>query len=225
MSMWQHFSDRYLGQGAAGSVERRVELVAIGLSLTLLLQLLYSGVRLAMLAEPDPVSPSLAGIEDMQPVAVERVTAAQRDEVGARPLFSITRRPPSVSATDDSKAARRSQLKNVELLGVFGSGGTAGVIALVEDKRQRILLGEELQGWTLDAVHPDRVEFVRQGRRATLPLRHRQIKGKAAPTASRQARDTDNRRGQASDARSARRANNENRARTPARLGFGRNQR
>jgi hypothetical protein len=199
-------------------------LVVLGLSLVLLLQLIYSGVSLAMLSEPEAVAPIFGGTEDMQLAAVERVTEVQRDEMSARPLFSVTRQPPATQASEATAKGRR-QLRDVELLGVFGSGGTAGVIALVEDRQQRILLGEDVQGWTLEAVHPDRVEFARQGRQATVPLRQRQIKASSPREESRQSRATDSRQRQGAEARSARRGNNENGARPPARLGFGRSRR
>jgi hypothetical protein len=62
-------------------------------------------------------------------------------------------------------------LEGVKLQGVFGSGDTAGIIALVKDKKQRILLGEQLRGWTLDSVSPDRVVLISDGRRQELFLR------------------------------------------------------
>jgi len=262
MNPWQRFSVRYLGQGVSGSMERRVELLAVGLSLVLLLQVLYSGVMLASLAEPDAVAPSLEGIEDMRPAAVQAVTAAERNEISARPLFSATRRPPAGSTVEAegtaAAAAGPGRLGEIELLGVFESGDRAGMIALVGDTQQRVLLGETLQGWTLESVHRDRVELSNGGRRETIALlpgdvngaqaigkagtrqshgtdtRRRQAGGaRSARSAenrrrqaagSRSARSTDERRRQAGGARSARRTDNERRGKSPARLGFGKDQ-
>jgi hypothetical protein len=225
MNLWQRFSVRYLGQGVAGSMERRVELLAIGLSLVLLLQVLYSGVLLASLAEPDAVVPSLEGIEDMRPTAVQAVTAAERNEISARPLFSVTRRPPAGANREaegaGAAAAGPGRLGEIELLGVFESGDRAGMIALVDDTQQRVLLGETLKGWTLEAVHRDRVELANGGRRETIALLPGEVNGAQATRKagtrqtrdahsrqtrnahSRQSRNADKRRRQGAGARSA----------------------
>jgi len=173
MKIRNRFYRRYLGAGTAGSTERRVELLAIALAVLLLVQWLLGGISLAMLAEPEAIRPELGGEDDRQPVGLERVSAAQRDEISARPLFWVSRRPevPASGAGEtDNPGSRAGRLNEVTILGVFGSGGMAGVIALVDERETRVLLGETLQGWELEAVHPDRVELTRSGRRETLFL-------------------------------------------------------
>ncbi len=236
MSRWRRIADRYLGAGGAGSTERKVELLAIGLGLLLILQLVYSGISLATLSGPDAVLPSLEGVADAQPVPVDRVTAEQREAMGARPLFWTSRRPSIGSSETAAAAGKRGQLDKVRVMGVFGSGATAGAIVLVEDERQRMLLGEELQGWTLDAVHQDRVDFSRADRQETLHLVKGDIrtaalspgaknKNEAAGTQRREAARAERRKDRKE--RSLRRQDNENRkdnekrGTSPARLGFG----
>lgn len=235
MKMWRRFSDRYLVAGGTGSTERKVELLAIGLALLLLLQLVYAGISLATLSEPDAILPSFDGAADADPVAVQRVTAEQREEVGARPLFWTSRRPAPGAAADGAAAAaaKRGNLDKVKVVGVFGSGSTAGVIVQVEDERQRMLLGEELLGWTLDAVHQDRVDFSRAGRQETLDLVKGEIRtasarsGSAGTVDAAKARRREVARSQRRTEQNQRKKDNESRkdndkrGAPPARLGFG----
>lgn len=172
MKIWAHFKERYLTAGTIGLTERRVELFAIALVVILLLRVILSGISLALLSAPDTVRPSLGGVDISQLDSRERVSESQREEIIARPLFWSSRRPETEAtlASGSKAAADRGRLEGVSVLGVFGSGGTAGVIALVEKRQQRILLGETLQGWELAAVHPDRVELTRGAEQKTLLL-------------------------------------------------------
>ena len=191
MRAWARFSRRYLGAGAAGSTERRVELLDIALALILLVQWLLGGISLARLAEPAAIPPGLGGADDERLVSLERVSEAQREEITARPLFWVSRRPdPSAGVIGNTDAAGtgREHLKDVTIVGVFGSGGAAGAIAHIGEKEARILLGEELQGWELKAVHPDGVEFARSGQRATLFLTPGKNNSARENTAPRQPR-------------------------------------
>ncbi|NQX90177.1 MAG: hypothetical protein HRT77_16110 [Halioglobus sp.] len=205
MSRAKRLVARYRGQGAAGSLERRIELVVMVLALLLLVQLAYGAMRLAMLAQPEPVALDGAAMQGMRLLAVKRVTDEQRNAISERPLFSVSRRPPVSRA--QARPAPAGQLRGVQLLGVFGSGSAAGVIVQVDKDRQRVLLGDALQGWTLDAVHPDRVEFVRRGQQTTLPLQQRQRKAQRRPASPGKA------------ATGARDAHKQDAA--PAQLGFG----
>jgi len=188
MKPWTHFSRRYSDAGTAGLIERRVELLAVVLAVVLLLQWLLGGISLAMLAEPDAIRPGVGG--DSQLVGLERVGTAQREAISARPLFWVSRRPQPVAGSVGGRGAGTTggQLGNVKLRGVFGSGRTAGVIALVGERETRTLLGESLEGWELEAVHPDRVEFSRSGRRETLFLTPAQDKAARPGAPARQPR-------------------------------------
>jgi hypothetical protein len=55
-------------------------------------------------------------------------------------------------------------------LGVFGSADSGGVIALVKGKKQRLLAGEDVLGWRLESVHPDRAILLRNGQRKEIVL-------------------------------------------------------
>ena len=127
-------------------------------------------------------------------------------------------------------------------MGVFGSGSTAGVIVRIEDNRQRLLLGESLNGWTLEAVHPDRVDFSRNARQATLVLEQGTVAAAPVKAGSSRARGSERKQRPGATARAQRRQaqqqeqeqpprsenkaprgkDNDNNGAPPARLGFGR---
>jgi hypothetical protein len=179
--------------------ERRIELVALGLALLLCLQLVYSGVRLAFFATPGAMPPAADALGLDGPPLARQVDRAQSEEVRARPLFWQSRRP-SDDTEDEAETEAASEkvaaaeLKDFKLQGVFGSGDTAGIIALVKKKKQRILLGEEVAGWQLESVSPDHVVLVSDGKRTELRLKSAVIKaveqekkpsGKKAPAEAR----------------------------------------
>ena len=153
--------------------ERKIELVAVILVLVLCLQLLYSGARLILASGPSAVAPALDALQVRKIHSSATVVASQSEEVRSRPLFWQTRRPLESTVVDvDSAKVKKSagQLDGVKLLGVFGSGDTAGIIVLVEKKKQRILQGESVNGWTLESVEPNRVVLVDGARREELFL-------------------------------------------------------
>jgi hypothetical protein len=174
MTGWGAVRGRYRVAADPLRTERKVELVAVILGLLLCLQLLYSGARLAMAPAFDAVVPA----EDV--LLVKRVdhpatvTSSQSDEIRARPLFWPARRPEQESMAEvapDVGGEKAGQVKSVKLLGVFGSGDMAGIIALVKGKKRRILQGESVAGWMLEVVQPNRVVLVNGGRREELVLK------------------------------------------------------
>lgn len=176
MTIRDHLRARYGVQTNPLRTERRLELVALLLGLLLCLQLLYSGVRLAMGVHPGAVVPAADALQVGKLRQNLLVDEEQSAAVRGRPLFWYSRR--AVEATpelqdqqvDIQSAAK--ELKGIKLLGVFGSGDTAGIIALVMGKKQRILQGEKLQGWTLQTVEPHRVVLVDGPRQRELLLMH-----------------------------------------------------
>ena len=96
-----------------------------------------------------------------------------------RPLLQPDRRPPAV----DKAAAEPDPMANMQLLGVFGSGGAGGVVLKTEDRVSRVRVGERTGPWTLQAVHAGQADFIAgDGRRNTLVL-PRQPQPDAAPGA------------------------------------------
>ena len=164
--------------------ERRVEAVLVALGFALCLQLLYSGARLALVSSPEAILPAEDALRAAAPGSLAAVTAEQSDEIRRRPLFWQDRRPlasdASVAVTEEA-AEEAGEIKGVKLVGVFGSGDSAGVIALVKGKKQRILQGDAVQGWTLESVAPDRAVLATGDRRAELLLKQGKVIAVAQP--------------------------------------------
>jgi hypothetical protein len=177
MSPFTHLLDRYRGNSEPLRTERRFELILVLAILLLCLQLIYSGLRLLLFAGPGAVSPSPDSLVVGDILQRGTVSAEQSEEIQSRPLFWVSRRPTEqlgASGNTDEPGGKASDIKGVKLLGIFGSGESAGVIALVNDQKQRILQGEELEGWTVESVEPNRVVLISGERRTELVL----LKGK-----------------------------------------------
>jgi hypothetical protein len=153
--------------------ERRIELAVVLLAVVLGLQLLYSGARVKMLSLPDAVMPARDAllVGDLYPM--DSITSEQSDELLARPLFWEGRRPRAVEDTGArrNKDQAAGQLKNVRLQGVFGAGETAGVIIRIKDQQRRVMVGEEINGWTVESVDANEVVLSSRGRTQSLELR------------------------------------------------------
>ncbi|MFZ2209086.1 MAG: hypothetical protein WAV22_10505, partial [Porticoccaceae bacterium] len=82
------------------------------------------------------------------------------NEIGQRPLFLEARRPPEpVVAEAAPPAPTVNPLDGVELLGVYESGGHAGVIIRRGGEVSRVPTGVEWQGWRLLAVSTAKAIF------------------------------------------------------------------
>ncbi|MEH6637626.1 MAG: hypothetical protein V7700_19075 [Halioglobus sp.] len=154
--------------------ERAIELAVVLLVLVLCFQLLYSGAQIALLAAPEAVAPAADALTVREIRARTAVSAAQSNEIRSRPLFWEGRRPfeqqVEVVAVKKPPPGEVKKLEGVTLQGVFGSADATGVIVRVKTKRRRILLGEEINGWTLQSVDANEVVFVAGHRTANLQL-------------------------------------------------------
>jgi hypothetical protein len=164
--------------------ERRVEAVLLALGFALCLQLLYSGARLVFVSGPAAVLPAEDALRAAAADKLATITPAQSDEIRRRPLFWQNRRPlekvASVAVSNEAPE-EAGEIKGVKLVGVFGSGDSAGVIALVKGKKQRILQGDAVEGWTLESVEPDRAVLMTGDRRAELLLKQGKVAAVAQP--------------------------------------------
>lgn len=166
--------------------ERLVELGLLLLCVLFLLQLLFGAVAVLLPPAPDVVYPT----EDS--LAVTRVAvsalpgAEQRDEIRRRPLFWITRQPlepvPDVerTAATDVEEAKAGNVTGIKLAGVFGAGDSAGIIVISKGKKHRVMVGEKIDGWTLESLKPTRAILSSRGKEAVLELE----RGKLVVTAA-----------------------------------------
>ena len=142
---------------------RKVELAVLLLLILLVLQLVWGVSRLLVLAPTDSVAPAADALQVLSMTSQPGVTAEERNEMLARPLFWVSRRPLDEVAMIDTgvaetKAAAK-ELKEIKLLGVFGSEQSTGIIALVKGKKTRLMQGESHKGWTLESVKANEVTF------------------------------------------------------------------
>lgn len=125
---------------------------------------LLSGIAVELiLIDADWTPPAARPPEVPDVVAVPAPAGANGallDEIGQRPLFLEARRPPDPSVTESAPAAPVvNPLDGVELLGVYESGGRAGVIIRSGGEVSRVLAGGEWQGRRLLAVSATRAIF------------------------------------------------------------------
>ena len=110
------------------------------------------------------------------------------DEIGQRPLFLEARRPPDPVVAESAPAAPAvNPLDGVELLGVYESGGRAGVIIRSGGEVSRVPAGGEWQGRRLLAVSATKAIFASaDGGSQELTLVHQPQQGGmiAAPAGS-----------------------------------------
>ena len=107
-----------------------------------------------------------------------------RNEIRQRPLFWATRRPvdpvaPLATAAAEAKAEQKqaAQIAGLELAGVFGAGESAGIIVLAgeKNKKHRVMVNQEIKGWTLESVNSTEAVLSSNGRQATLALQRGDI--------------------------------------------------
>jgi hypothetical protein len=145
--------ERYRAAANPLRMERRFELVLLLLALLLILQLLYGVVRLALMSAPPPLVPPADALQVVSAIGLDTVTAEQSNEIRNRPVLWPGRRPvEAVTELAEESNVKQQELEGIKLVGVFGEGDSAGIIARVKDKVRRIRLGEELAGWRLESV-------------------------------------------------------------------------
>ncbi len=180
MSWLTRIGSRYRVSGDPLRTLRRIELVAVLLGLLFCLQLALGGLRLATLSAPDPVTPAPDSLRVPAVLSPVSVAASERNEIISRPLFWSGRRPVEEVATLAEPQAKAGELKGVKVVGLFGSGERAGIIALVKGQKRRILLGDVVEGWTLKSVAPFELVVASGGRTETLSLERGSVKSAPA---------------------------------------------
>lgn len=172
--------DRYRVASDPLRSERLVELTLVLACMMLLAQLLWGAYRLAFPATPAPVAPAPESMR-MSPLLAEAVPSLeQRQEIRSRPLFWEGRVPLAPQETQPAPAETAAQgaaktLKGIKLAGIFGAGPDAGVIILNKGKKQRLMLGQAVDGWKLESVEPTAASFSNAGSRADLTLERESI--------------------------------------------------
>lgn len=192
MSFLADLANRYRVSGDPLRTQRLVELAVVLLLLLLVLQLLWGAARLAMLAPPLAIPPAADALEVLPMQTLGKASVEGSNEMRSRPVFWVSRRPESQEVAlveekpDTAGKATPQELKNIKLLGVFGSAESTGIIAFVKGKKRRLLQGEEYEGWTLDAVRANEVVFKDGARSETLVLKQAVITAPPPPVVTEQ---------------------------------------
>lgn len=156
--------------------ERRVEAVVLLVLALLVLQLLWGLVRFILPGTADPVVPNAESLQVTSLLGAAEVSAEEREEITRRPLFWDGRTPVAVAAQAaagaEAKPAEQklASLDGVKLAGIFGAGQEAGIIVINKGKKQRLSVGQDINGWTLDSVDPTLAVLSSGGRQAQLKL-------------------------------------------------------
>lgn len=133
-------------------------------------------LQAAVISLPEPGSDSLY-LTGRPEEPGSQVSPDALSVMAARPLFWQERRP--VPEADEAQVEERvvsrpSELDKVELTGVYFAGEASGITVRLSGKRQRVAIGEELLGWTLESVKPDAVRFTNAGQERIIQLEHQQ---------------------------------------------------
>ncbi len=147
-------------------------LVAVNVALALLLLFMWvdtSGrLRNVHWNAPKPIKPDLASL-------VPSLLRPGGDNMGKawatleRPVFAQSRRPPDVAASVAASAA--DPLASIQLVGVYGGRSGGGIIARVDNKVRRAVVGDKIGEWTVAQVADREVTFVRGTERRAINLR------------------------------------------------------
>jgi len=174
MSIYSTLVSRYQVSEDPLLSERRVELLALLLTLVFFLILLFSVASLIISSHPVPKLPSADSLVGSELRRLGVVSPQHSIAVRARPVFWPSRRPvvdaPVEVVKADKPKVKKSELDKVKLLGIFGVGESTGIIALVQGKKKRILQGGKVVGWTLDSIDGDQAVFVESGQVQNLTL-------------------------------------------------------
>ena len=120
-------------------------LAALNVALAVALAVLWQDAGRVQWTAPPPIEPALN--YDLAVAAAQTVEISQYRETIERPLFIATRRPAVPAAKEE--AARVDALKDLRLLGLYGSGDRGGVIVAREGKVERVAVGDKIAGWTV----------------------------------------------------------------------------
>lgn len=159
------------------SAEKQLGKVALALTAVALVQLVWSGIRLLTISEPEPIAPAA---ESLQVDDIRQSPALGEEPsqyLGARPLFWEGRQAfvPSADTPQVSEAQKvpaNTNIDQVALRGVYSSGGESGVIVDYKGERQRLRKNESIAGWTFTTLGDDGPVFESGEELRVLELKH-----------------------------------------------------
>lgn len=129
--------------------------------------------------EPAP----LTGTYVAQGIALQAAEAAGSPALQARPLFSMTRRPP-VPATAAAVDSAPDRLAGARVRAIVeGPDAVSSAILEIDGKSRRILKHQAFEGWTLASLNTQErtVTLIRDGQKRVLVLQRGQMAAASRP--------------------------------------------
>lgn len=154
------------------AAEQQLRRAALVLTAILLLQLVWSGLRLVLTSEPEYIFPAEESLQVGEVLSVQSPDDSLSRALVARPLFWVGRQAYVAEASQESTKPRASRsLGQLTLLGMY-TGSVPGIIVSDDGERRRMRLGESLRGWEFTEVLADGVVFKSGADEQLLELEH-----------------------------------------------------
>jgi len=156
---------RYRAEENPLKAERRVELVALVLLFVLVIQLAWGLLSIVRASFVTAIPPSKDVLNVGSREQVTQLKAEDRNAIVSRPVFWLGRSPlmevEEVVVDTAAEKVAGQKIKGVKLVGIYGSGSTGGAILRGKGGKRRVAVGEEAEGWLLDAIEPNSARFIR----------------------------------------------------------------
>lgn len=159
------------------TTELQLRKIALVLTAVVLLQLVWSGARLLLKSDPEPILPAEASLQIEEIRYVAALDEAQSQDIASRPVFWRGREAytPAADSGDAEKPVeppRNSDIDGVALQGVYAAGATSGVIVSYKDERHRLRPEESVAGWTFSMLNGNGAVFTYGSESKELVLEH-----------------------------------------------------
>ncbi len=159
------------------SAELQLRKIALGLTAVVLLQIVWSGARLLLASDLEPILPAESSLQVDEIRYGAGLSEEMSQDIVSRPVFWQGRQaytPPAASgdATEPEKLPRNSEIDGVALQGVYAAGAESGIIVSYKDERHRLRLDESIAGWTFSELNGNGAVFTYGSERQELPLKH-----------------------------------------------------
>ncbi len=158
------------------TTELQLRKIALGLTVIILLQLVWSGASLLLLSDPEPILPAADSlqVDDLHFGAALDEDMSQ--DIVSRPVFwqgraAYTAGAESVDSGKPEKP-RNSDIDGVTLLGVYSVGDVPGVIVSYREERHRLQPDESVAGWTFTSLNGNAAIFTYDSDTRELSLEH-----------------------------------------------------
>jgi len=126
-----------------------IAVLGLNVALAAALTLLWSDDARRRWVEPEALPPSLQELA-VAP-APEPADVSRYQQTIERPLFAADRKRAPVRDPAQEAQAAVDTLKDVRLLGTYGTGQRGGIIVVSGGKVQRVAIGESIGGWKVMA--------------------------------------------------------------------------